>query len=86
MKKSNTSRTNSLKRIAWSAAILCVGCCAIIPVLVLLGLTSVAGLGIYFEFAAAVFFIASLILFIYLLFKNKNLFSKTDCSCEDTRA
>ncbi len=76
----------SVKRLAWSAVSLCAGCCAVIPLLVLFGVTGVASLGRYFEFAATGFFFASLILFGYLIIKNKKLICKLNCSCKDPSA
>lgn len=86
MNNPNTPGTVSAKRFAWSAVALCIGCCAFIPMLVLFGVTSAAGLGIYFEFASVSFFIASLIMFSYLIYKNKKLFCKKSCSCKDMGA
>lgn len=86
MSKFTISQATPSKRFAWLAAFLCIACCAIVPILVLLGVASAASLGIYFEFASAGFFIASLIAFGYLLFKNKNQYCKTDCECKDTSA
>ena len=77
----------SAKRLAWTSAALCVGCCAAIPVLGLLGVTVAAGLRIYFEIASIGLLIASLTLFgyYYLSLKKKPIVKKTisfpNCKC-----
>ena len=84
MSKFKLPKAISAKHYAWLAATLCIGCCAIVPALVLFGVAGIASLGIYFEFAAAGFFIASVIAFGYYLFKNQKQSCKTDCSCRNT--
>jgi hypothetical protein len=84
MSKFKFPKTVFSNRFAWLAAALCVGCCAIVPALVLFGIAGAASLGIYFEFAAAGFFIASVIIFGYLIFKSKKPLCKTDCVCRDS--
>ncbi len=84
MNKLDTQHTALLKRFAWSAAILCLGCCTIVPILILVGVTGAVSLGVYFELAAAGFFITSLLIFSYLALKNKQWFCKKECSCKDT--
>lgn len=72
------------KRLAWTAGAACVGCCAIPVLAIVLGFTSIAGLGVYFEQAALGFFVASLTLFLYLAYRKMQRYCKTDCSCSKT--
>lgn len=70
------------KRLAWSAVAACVGCCTIPVVALALGLTSIAGLGVYFEQAATGFFVAALALFLYGVYRKKQRSCSIDCSCK----
>lgn len=80
MKGKSIFRTTTVKRLAWSAAALCVGCCAIPVVAVAVGFTAIAGLGVYMEQAALGFFVASLVLFFVVLIGKRNPSCKLDCA------
>lgn len=75
----------SPKHYAWTAALLCVGCCAAIPLLGLLGITAFVSLGFYFELAAAALIITSLSLFGYHYWVSRKKASscELDCNCKD---
>jgi len=74
-------------RLAWVTAFLCAACCAVVPLLVVLGLVSAASavvLTMYFEFAAVVFLILSIAIFGYIAFRKKRPSSEQGCSCNDS--
>lgn len=72
----------SPKRLGWTAVAACVGCCTVPVVAVALGSTSIAGLGVYFEQAATGFFVTAVALFLYGIFRKRQRFCRTDCSCK----
>lgn len=75
-------KSSTSTRFAWLAAIACVGCCAIIPLLVFAGITGVAGLAWYFDIAAVGLLFASVALFAYAKYKRNRTADNVDCSCE----
>ena len=84
MNDSNIPRRFTPKRFAWFSAILCTACCAIVPILLLFGVTSVVSIGIYFKFSAIGFFIAAIIIYGYQMLKDQKTNPKKDCSCKDS--
>jgi len=72
-------------RLAWIAAFLCVGCCAAIPLLVLAGVTGIAGLAWYLHAGTAVFLVLSVALFARAAYK-KSKASSCDNECKSTDA
>lgn len=88
MKTFISKLSSSPKHCAWAAVVLCVGCCAAIPLLGLLGLTAFIGVGIYIELAAIALIIASLSLFArhYWITRKKGACCELDCSCKDEKS
>jgi len=78
--------TISPKRFAWAAAILCVGCCAMIPLLTVAGISTAASIGFYIEAASVGFLILSIGAFRIVSMKNNKLLCSTNCACKDSNA
>lgn len=73
------------KRLAWAAAVACVGCCTIPVAAAMMGLTSIAGLALYFDQTALGFFLVAAGLFAFLAFRRTRTFCRPDCSCKPDR-
>ena len=84
MKSGKLSRTVTARRLGWAAAIACIGCCAIPVIALALGVSAVAGLGIYLERASLGLGIAAAALFAYALLKQRARSCRVGCSCKST--
>ena len=76
------TQTQKLKKLTWTTFALCLGCCATSVLAVLLGITAISSLGIYFERAALGFFIATLCLLLYMKVRRSHQACDVDCSCQ----
>lgn len=83
MSNFNLQGTSSSKRYILLSVILCVGCCAFVPVMAAFGVAIASSLAFYFEAVAAGAFVIGLTLYIYhaAIPKLKSRFCKLDCSC-----
>ena len=75
-------KSSTPKRLAWFSAIACVGCCAIIPALVTIGVTGVIGFAWYFDMAAIGFFALSVSLLGYAIYRKKSSTCSLSCYCK----
>ncbi len=72
-------KSEIIKRAAWSSFILCIGCCAALPVMALLGITLTLGITFYIEAVAGVLLVFSLLSLLYYQLSHK----KSDKNCND---
>jgi len=79
-------KLNSSIFFAKIGAVLCVACCAAIPLATMLGFTAVAGLSGYFHLASGLFLLLSLGFIGYALYAKKHKSCGSDCSCAACRA
>ena len=82
MANKGRTHTPKLKKLTWTSFALCLGCCATSILALLLGITAISGLGVYFERAALGFFAATLCLLFYMTFRRSRRACDGDCSCQ----